>query len=537
MPATTQHTPIVLIVRDGWGRNPHAVENAHNAIVQASTPFDRAMQRDWPSTLIRTSGEDVGLPIGPTGPVMGNSEVGHQNIGAGRIVDQELMRITRAIRSGAFFTNPVLVSAFTHAKGRGASVHLLGLVSDGQVHSDIAHLEALLDLAQRLHFPGARLFLHAITDGRDTSPNSGLRFVERAQQATDRAGARIASVIGRFWVLDRDYRWERVEHAWRCLVGPQAQGAADALSAIQHAYDHPEGPTRHGDEFVPPTRVIAGDDGFVKDGDTVVFFNFRGDRPREITKAFVLDEAAFRALPGGGFDRGHVPQRLDFVTMANYEEGLPVRVAFERPAHMKDILGQVIADAGLTQLRCAETEKFPHVTFFFNDYREEPFPGEHRVIVPSPRDVPTYDLKPEMSAHGVRDAVLSRLAASDCESFIIVNFANGDMVGHTGSLAATTSACEVVDACVASIVAATLARGGSLVVTADHGNAEQMIDPATGFAQTAHTNFTVPLSVIGEAFKGRTLRDDGRLADIAPTMLEMAGLPKPDAMTGSSLLV
>ncbi|MEY4534244.1 MAG: 2,3-bisphosphoglycerate-independent phosphoglycerate mutase [Planctomycetota bacterium] len=536
MASPTVNTPVVLVIRDGWGRNPHPEQDAGNAVLRARCPFDAAMQREWPSTLIRTSGEDVGLPETPEGPVMGNSEVGHQNIGAGRIVDQELMRITRAIRDGRFAANAGLQSAFDHAVATGGCVHVLGLCSDGLVHSDLAHLEAILDLAAARSFPGARMIVHAITDGRDTGPTTGRGYIERVQRAVDRIGARIGSIMGRFWAMDRDHRWERVERAWRCLVGPMEQGATDARAALEHAYANPEGPTRHGDEFVPPKHLLSASEGFVRDGDAVIFFNFRGDRPRELTKAFVLDEASFRTLPGGGFDRGHVPTNLRFVTMANYEEGLPVTVAFERPARMEAILGQVISDAGLTQFRCAETEKFPHVTFFFNDYREDPFPGEHRVIVPSPKDVPTYDLKPEMSAHGVRDAVLARLAAADCEPFIIVNFANGDMVGHTGNLDAASRACEVVDACVAEIARATLARGGSLIVTADHGNAEQMIDPVTGDPQTAHTNFTVPLSVLGEAFRGRRLREGGRLADIAPTMLAMAGLPKPAAMTGSSLL-
>jgi 2,3-bisphosphoglycerate-independent phosphoglycerate mutase len=268
----------------------------------------------------------------------------------------------------------------------------------------------------------------------------------------------------------------------------------------------------------------------------VIFFNFRGDRPREITKAFVHDDAAWRAIEGGGFDRGRRLERLRFVTMADYEEGLPVTVAFARPERMKGILGEVLANAGLTQFRCAETEKFPHVTFFFNDYREEPFPGERRELIPSPKDVATYDLKPEMSAFGVRDAVLRRLAAPDCEPVLVVNFANGDMVGHTGKLDAAIKACETVDACVAAIVEAALARGGSALVFADHGNAEQMWDPAGNCPHTAHTNYAVPAFVVGEAFRGRSLRPGGRLADLAPTALEIIGLPQPDEMTGNSLL-
>ncbi|MBM4111926.1 MAG: 2,3-bisphosphoglycerate-independent phosphoglycerate mutase [Phycisphaerae bacterium] len=555
-----RNVPCVLVVRDGWGRNPHAEHDSFNGVKLAKTPVADEIERSWPTTLIRTSGEDVGLPTGPDGPTMGNSEVGHQNIGAGRIVDQELMRITRAIRDASFFENPVLAKAFDRANG-GARVHLLGLVSDGQVHSDLEHLHALLEFARRRGVPGERLFVHAITDGRDTAPNAGREFVrtvERwlagdlgggAESSTTRGGeprrnatrrglarvGRIATVMGRYWAMDRDHRWDRVERAWVALVGRGGAEAPSADAAIERAYANPEEPSRSGDEFVPPVR-IAGVDGEIRDGDSVIFFNFRGDRPRELTKAFVLDDAAWKAVRGGGFARDPRPRNLLFATMADYEQGLPVEVVFARPPKMKNILGAWISHLGLRQFRCAETEKFPHVTFFFNDYREEPFPGESRVIVPSPRDVSTYDQKPEMSAAGVCDAVLARLAAEDCEQLIVVNFANPDMVGHTGVLKAVIRAVEVVDACVGRILKATLARGGSLIVTADHGNAEQMIDPGTGGPHTAHTNYTVPLSVIGAAFQGVALRDDGRLADIAPTMLAMMGLPKPAEMTGRSLL-
>ncbi len=536
MASSTSNTPCVLIVRDGWGRNPHPEHDAFNAIKLAKHPVDDRIMRDWPSTLIKTSGEDVGLPVSETGPVMGNSEVGHQNIGAGRIVDQELMRITRAIRSGDFARNPRLHEAFARAARTGRSVHIMGLVSDGQVHSDIAHLVALLDLAKSLGFPSDRLFIHVFTDGRDTPPNSGARFVADLESALVARGGRIATVIGRFFSMDRDHRWERVAKAWECLVGRSQREDESASAVVRAHYAAPPVPSQASDEFIPPTR-IKGVNGAISDGDSVVFFNFRGDRPREITKAFVYDEAAFRALPNGGFDRGAVPRDVYFATMANYEAGLPVHVVFERPPRMQHILGEWIAHHGLTQFRCAETEKFPHVTFFFNDYREEPFPGEARTIVPSPRDVATYDLKPEMSAAGVRDAVLARLAAPDCESFIIVNFANCDMVGHTGNLSAAILAVEITDACVGTIIDATLARGGSLVITADHGNVEQMIDPTTGAPHTAHTNYTVPLVVLGEAFRGMKLRGDGRLGDIAPTMLAMAGVAAPTEMTGQSLLI
>lgn len=526
--------PVVLVIRDGWGRNPHHAHDAFNAVKLARTPCADALERDWPTTLIRTSGEDVGLPVGPDGPVMGNSEVGHQNLGAGRIVDQELMRITRAIRSGDFARNATLRKAFDRAKASGRSVHVMGLVSDGQVHSDLPHLEAILDFAKSMGFPADRLFVHAFTDGRDTPTEGSLRYLPWLEEVLKRTGGRIATVCGRFYAMDRDHRWERVKRAYGLLVGRDGARAPTAIEAIRANLANPTSPTQAGDEFTPPTRVL--DAGVIGDGDSVIFFNFRGDRPRELCKAFMLDDAAWKAVQGGGFDRAPRPRDLFFATMAEYEQGLPVEPIFHRPEKMQGILGQVVSDAGLTQFRCAETEKFPHVTFFFNDYREAPFPGERRTIVPSPKDVPTYDLKPEMSALGVRDAVLARLAAPDCERLLIVNFANPDMVGHTGSLPATIQACETVDACVQAILDATLAKDGEGIITADHGNAELMKDPATGAPHTAHTNFTVPLTLVGSRWKNAHLREDGRLGDVAPTLLQMLGLAQPAAMEGRSLL-
>ena len=525
----------MLIVRDGWGRNPNPSHDSFNALKLAGTPVDDRLTREYPTVLIKTSGEDVGLPVGPDGPVMGNSEVGHQNIGAGRIVDQELMRISQAIRAGRFATNPTMLEAFRRATASGRSVHLMGLVSDGQVHSDLSHLIALIQLAHERDFPADRLFVHVFTDGRDCPPHSALRYLATLEDALAQFGGRIGSVIGRFYAMDRDHRWDRVAQAWQCLVGRSARTAASPSAVIAAHEAHPASASQSSDEFVPATR-IDGVAGSVQAGDSVIFFNFRGDRPRQIIKAFMLPEAEFRALPGGGFDRGIVPSDLYFCTMADYQRGLPVHVIFARPDKMPDILGSWLADQGIRQFRCAETEKFPHVTFFFNDYREEPFAGEVRTIVPSPRDVATYDLKPEMSAAGVLEAVLARVAAPDCEEVIIVNFANCDMVGHTGSLPAAIQSVEVVDAAVGRIVDAVLARGGSLVVTADHGNVEQMKDPITGAAHTAHTTYPVPLIVVGRAFVGKALRADGRLADIAPTMLDMMKLPAPVAMTGRSLL-
>lgn len=545
-----RNTPCILIVRDGWGRSPHADRAATNAIARAAKPVDDRLAREWPRTLIATSGEDVGLPVGPDGPVMGNSEVGHQNIGAGRIVDQELMRITNAIRAGALATDPTLGALVAHIARTGGDLHYLGLVSDGQVHSDLAHLLALVDFAREKGVAPGRLWIHAITDGRDTAPTSAPGYLRTLEAHLAGAGTgAVATVVGRFYAMDRDHRWERVEAAYRALTAPVGRRAATAQDALAAYYAAPSDPSRGGDEFVLPTRIgadgAAGDAAVarsrIKPGDAVLFFNFRGDRPRELTKAFVLDDAAWHAVEGakpgiGGFDRGARLADLAFATLAEFETGLPVEVVFRRPPKMRHILGAWLAEHGVRQFRCAETEKFPHVTFFFNDYREEPFPGESRVIVPSPKEVATYDLKPEMSAAGVRDAVLARLAAADCEPVIVVNFANGDMVGHTGSLEAATKAVEVVDACVGAIVDAALARGGSAIVTADHGNAEEMWDPRANCPHTAHTNYTVPCSVVGEAFRGRALREGGRLGDLAPTLLEMIGLPKPVEMTGISLL-
>jgi len=528
--------PVVLIVRDGWGHNPHLEWNHANAVRLANAPVDRRLMAMYPHVLIRTSGHDVGLPAG----VAGNSEVGHQNIGAGRVVEQEIMRITGRIRDGSFFSNPVPVDAFRRAGERGARVHIMGLCSDGRVHSDLDHLFGILELGRRLEFPGDRVFVHAFTDGRDTSPTGAVHYIDQVEAKCRSLGIQpVASVVGRFYAMDRDNRWERIEKAYRLLVGGEGRRFANAVEAIEDYYANPTDPDQRGDEFITPRVTVgAGPLPTIRDGDSVVFFNFRGDRPRQLTKAFVLDEFPFRSngqSPGiHGFDRG---PKLDlyFVTMTAYEEGLPVHVAFAKPPKMPDILGSYLADRGLTQFRCAETEKYAHVTFFFNDYRDEPLAGETRQIVPSVRDVPTYDLKPEMSANQVTDAVVARIAAAN-DDVIILNFANGDMVGHTGNLAAAIKAVETVDRCVGRVVEAVQTRGGALVITADHGNCEQMIDPANGGPHTAHTPYDVELIVVDDRYRGRRLRPGGRLADIAPTMLELLGLSQPRAMTGESLL-
>ncbi|KAA5546190.1 2,3-bisphosphoglycerate-independent phosphoglycerate mutase [Roseiconus nitratireducens] len=526
--------PVVLIVRDGWGHNPYPEWDKANAIVLAETPVADKLMKTYPNVLIKTSGEDVGLPHG----VMGNSEVGHQNIGAGRIVDQEVMRITRSIREGEFFKNKVLLGALEHVRRTGGKLHVLGLMSDGRVHSDLDHALAVVDLYKQADLPADGLVIHAITDGRDTSPTGGLGYVKKIQQKLDAEGVgRIATVVGRFYAMDRDLRWDRVKSAYDALTRGAERTAKSPAEAIEEYYEHPTEPSRSGDEFIEATSILDADGkaSTVADGDAVVFINYRGDRTRELTKAFVFDDQAWSEIDGGGFDRGKKIDDLYFATMTGYETGLPVKVIFEKPPKMPNILGQYISDQGLTQFRCAETEKYPHVTFFFNDYRDDPFPGQYQEMAQSPRDVSTYDQKPEMSAAEVTGYVLKEIESGRSD-VLIVNFANGDMVGHTGVLDAAIKAVETVDHCVGQIVDATLAAGGSLVITADHGNCEQMTNPETGGPHTAHTTYDVPLIVVEPGLEGHELRKGGRLADIAPTLLALLGLEKPSEMTGESLV-
>jgi len=523
----TMKKPVVLIIRDGWGWNPDPTQNQFNATYLAATPVDDALQRQWPFTRIEASGLDVGVPLG----VMGNSEVGHQNIGAGRIVDQEIVRITKAFSEGSIAGNETWTKAVERVRTRGGNLHFFGLVSDAGVHAMLEHLYALLDLCARAGI-GDRVYVHAFTDGRDTSPTSGLGYVGELEEKCRSLGAgRVVTVCGRFWSMDRDNRWERVSRAYDCLVGREAgHEAGSASEGVRHYYDNPIDDSRKGDEFVVPTWVTdeSGQPiGRVRDGDAVVFFNFRGDRPRELTKAFVLDDF-------DGFDRG---KKLDlfYATMTEYQTGLPVEVILRKPPKMKDILGMYLSDLGIAQFRCAETEKYPHVTFFFNDYREEPFPLEERGVIPSPK-VSTYDLQPEMSAQGVikaaREAILSRKFG-----FLVVNFANPDMVGHTGNIPAVTRAVEVVDRGVGILLEAIQSVGGAAVVTADHGNAEQMWDASTNGPHTSHTLNPVNVFLVGEGCRNLKLRESGRLADLAPTILELMGLPRPGKMTGKSLIM
>jgi 2,3-bisphosphoglycerate-independent phosphoglycerate mutase len=540
VPSNTKR-PVVLIVRDGWGKNPYPQWNHANAVFLARHPVADKLMAEYPTTLIHTSGFDVGLPEG----TMGNSEVGHQNIGAGRVVDQESVKITKEIRNGEFYNNAELNAAVTNALEHRSNLHLFGIVSDAGVHGLLEHLFACLELCKRRGLN--RVFLHAFTDGRDTSPNSGLEYVRQVEAKMKEIGVgQVATVSGRYYAMDRDNRWPRVQKAYDAIVfgkGPKFKSAGQAVASY---YDHPTETNMSGDEFITPS--VISDDGsnpraVVKEHDSIIFYNYRGDRPREITKAFVLNEFPFTDPAAGtvfGFDRG--PKlTLHYTTMTAYETGLPVKVAYPKPPKMTNILGEYVSGLGLKQYRSAETEKFPHVTFFFNDYRETPFPGEDRFMVPSPKVTPagvvvtTYDQIPEMSAYGVCDEIVNRIN-SGLYDLLVVNFANGDMVGHTGVLAAAVKAVEHVDVCVGRIVDALQRQGGAAIITADHGNCEQMIDPATGGPHTAHTTYDVELIVMGDRFKGKKLRDGGRLADVAPTLLHMMGLERPAGMTGTSLI-
>jgi 2,3-bisphosphoglycerate-independent phosphoglycerate mutase len=540
MPANGK--PTVLIVRDGWGYNPHAEHNEFNAIHLADTPRGDALLRQYPWTWIRTSGEDVGLPDG----TMGNSEVGHQNLGAGRVVDQESVRITKAIRSGEFFENAALTEALNQAKAHDRYLHVMGIASDAGVHGLLEHLYAVLELAQKHQHD--KVALHLFTDGRDTGPFTGKDFIQQIENQCQALGVgEVATICGRYYAMDRDNRWERVQRAYDALTGRgQPLHFPTAEEAVQDYYDNPTNDSQQGDEFITP-RVVgqAPEPMRITDGDSVIFYNYRGDRPRELTRAFMQPDFYGHVKPSPdsgekGFDRGK-PLNLTYVCMTAYEEAFTqfpgLHVAFPKPPKMDDIAGAYLARLGKTQFRSAETEKFPHVTFFFNDYREEPFDGEHRQMAQSPQ-VATYDLQPAMSAEQVRDDVLQRIESEDCEDFILVNFANGDMVGHTGKLDAAIQAVETVDQCVGAIVDATLQRGGNLVVTADHGNAEQMFNPETNAPHTAHTLYDVECILVDPALdKRRTqLRNGGRLADVMPTCLTLMGLDQPAAMTGKSLL-
>lgn len=501
---------------DGWGWREDA---DGNATVLAKTPNLMAFREKYPFGLLQASGEAVGLPEGQ----IGNSEVGHLNLGAGRIVYQELTRIDKSIRDGDFFTNSAFLSLISPLKQSGHRLHLLGLVSDGGVHSQLTHLFALLELAKQNGLHQEQVCVHVFLDGRDVLPTTGAGYVAQLQTFMQEHGiGEIATVSGRFYAMDRDKRWDRVQKAYEALVAAKGEVAQDPVKVIEDSYA--KGVT---DEFVLPT-VILRQDGKptprISNGDGVIFFNFRADRARELTRAFT--EPNF-----SGFSVQNRPNLIGFVTLTRYDETFDLPVAFP-PQVLTRILGEEVSRAGLSQLRIAETEKYAHVTYFFNGGEEKPFAGEDRVLIPSPREVRTYDLKPEMSAYEVADTLINRIASNDY-ALVVVNFANGDMVGHTGVLSAAIRACEVVDECVGRVVEAWKRKGGAAIITADHGNAEVMIAP-DGTPATAHTTNPVPVYLIDDERINVKLRN-GILADIAPTILTIQGLPIPDKMTGKPL--
>jgi 2,3-bisphosphoglycerate-independent phosphoglycerate mutase len=491
--------PVCLVVLDGWGLAP---PGPGNAVELAKTPtFDR-LWADYPHTALAASGRAVGLPDGQ----MGNSEVGHLNLGAGRVVRQDLVRIDEEIESGAFFDNPALVAACDRAQGR--TLHLLGLVSDGGVHSHIDHLLALLRLADRRGVE--RVAVHAFTDGRDVSPTSGAGFVERIPH--------VATVAGRYYAMDRDRRWDRTKRAYDAIVHGTGPRADDAAAAIRASYER--GVT---DEFVEPVVIGDPEQGRIADGDPAVFFNFRPDRVRQLVRSLIAPRF-------GEFDRGLHPPRPWLVQMTRYADDIDAPVAYP-PESVTHVLSQALADAGVAQLHVAETEKYAHVTYFFDGGSEHRSRGEEWSLVDSPRDVPTYDRKPQMSAEGVAEVFCAGIAGGRYR-FGLVNFANPDMVGHTGVIPAVVAAVETVDGCLARVVDTVEQAGGICLITADHGNAEQMLEP-DGSPHTAHTTNPVPLIVTGRRVG---LRDGGRLADLAPTALDLLGIPQPAEMTGRSLI-
>jgi 2,3-bisphosphoglycerate-independent phosphoglycerate mutase len=506
--------PIVLIIRDGWGINPggrdKATENG-DATLLAKTPFHDHLYETYPQATLSASGMDVGLPDGQ----MGNSEVGHLNLGAGRIVYQDLTRINKAIADDELKTNGVLQEAF--AKARGRRLHFLGLLSDGGVHSHQNHLIALVKAAKEAGVDD--IMIHAITDGRDTSPTGASDYLAMVSAQICKTGARIATVIGRYYAMDRDERWDRNKLAWDAFVlGRGAQSDVAPAAAVAEAYTH----ERRGDEFLQPIIFSHANEQRVRDGDVVIWFNFRADRARQLSIAF-LDKDF------DGFDRKVTPS-VHYVTLTQYDETYGCPVVFE-PQSLANTLGEVVSEAGLAQLRIAETEKYPHVTYFFNGGVEKQYPGEDRIIVPSPKDVPTYDYKPEMSASEVTEKVVAALPNYD---LVILNFANPDMVGHTGVVEAGIKAVETIDDCVKAVVEKTLSLGGKLFITADHGNCEQMRN-RDGSPNTAHT--TNPVHVLYVAEQPSNFKvQSGILADVSPTLLFLLDLKQPAEMTGRNLV-
>jgi 2,3-bisphosphoglycerate-independent phosphoglycerate mutase len=510
-----------LIILDGWGLNPR---RESNAVAQADTPTMDRISRTFPYATLRTSGQNVGLPDG----LMGNSEVGHLNLGAGRVVTQAMTKIEDSIRDGSFKTNDAFIKAIDRLVNTEGKLHLAGLLSDGGVHSWPTHYQGLLELAAQRGLDPDRVFVHAFLDGRDTPPKSGIDRVNDLEAFCKQLGTgRIASICGRYYAMDRDQRWERTQVAYDLLTQGNGGSARSAAEAVESAYA--SGKT---DEFIEPTAIVDSSGTAittVEDGDSLIFFNFRGDRPRQITRALTDDDFT-------GFARTLYPD-IHYTTLTRYEESLPVDgIAYPPSAllqNMPNIFGETVSLAGKRQLRIAETEKYAHVTFFFNGLREEPYDGEDRILVPSPKDVPTYDHKPEMSAPEIAKQLSDAIRAGE-HDVAICNFANADMVGHTAILDAAVQAVTTVDLCLSQVLQAISDVGGTAIVTADHGNAEQMIHYETGEPHTAHTTNEVPFVLVDPEFNGK-IRPDGALCDISPTLLGMIGVDQPVEMTGTDL--
>ncbi|MBO8168431.1 MAG: 2,3-bisphosphoglycerate-independent phosphoglycerate mutase [Thermoanaerobacteraceae bacterium] len=512
----TVSKPLILMILDGWGMRDEA---EGNAIKKASIPNFQRLWREYPHTKLKASGEAVGLPEGQ----MGNSEVGHLNLGAGRIVYQEITRINRAIKEGSFFENEALVSLMEQVKAQGKSLHLMGLLSDGGVHSHIEHLYALLEMAKQHGLE--KVYIHAFLDGRDVPPANAAEYFDALQQkCRELQVGKVATVMGRYYAMDRDERWERVARAFKAMVLGEGLKATFPKAALERSYDK-----RVTDEFVEPTVMVderGNPVATVRSGDGVIFYNFRADRARQITRAFV--DKDFQ-----GFERPEGFQPVPFVCMTQYDADIKAPVAFP-PQNLENTLGEYLSQQGYKQLRIAETEKYAHVTFFFNGGVEEPNEGEDRILIPSPK-VATYNQKPEMSAYEVTDKVLEKID-EDKYDVIILNFANPDMVGHTGIEEAAVKALEAVDECIGRIYEKMRAKGAPLIITADHGNVEKMVDLETGEPHTAHTESLVPFILVVDSLKNRELADGGALKDVAPTMLQLLNLDKPADMIGESLI-
>lgn len=531
--------PIVLAILDGWGLAP---AGPGNAITAAKTPNITSFWNSYVHTQLIAHGESVGLPKSEPG----NTETGHLNLGAGRIVYQDLPRINMSIADGTFFQNPQFLGAVKHLTNHSSRLHLMGLVGGGGVHSDLTHLFALLRFCHEQHV--SQVYLHLFTDGRDSPPSAAMTYINQIREVMARESVgKIASVMGRYYAMDRDFRWDRTAKAYLCLTRGEGKKANSVDVAISQSYS-----ANKTDEFIEPTLIDP--EGIIKPGDVVIFYNFRIDRPRQLTKAFVLpnfeetanhigfdpyavkytakhiEDISTKPQP---FTRGPQISNLYFVTMTEYEQNLPVQVAFP-PQVVEYPLGRVISDTGLRQFRLAESEKERFVTYYFNGQREQPFPGEDRQIVPSPK-VPTYDKKPEMSALEVTQTAISKIQSGSYD-LIIINYANPDMVGHTGNLKATIKACEVVDTCLGDLSRNISSRGGVLIITADHGNAEEMINPATGGIDTEHNANPVPFILVGNDFRTATQISQGILADVAPTILSLLKISAPSSMTGRNLL-